>query len=139
MWSMAVQLIYSGLVGEQSYALIEYLEAVPGVQPIKAGENPATWMLEVTGGASVTGKSKAAAKVDFAEYYKVTPSLTCCDTQSGHQNRISKGPTRHSWHASSEHTGFASSTTAEHQWSMTVRYARPGSRANTEDCARLGF
>ena len=67
---MAVQLIYSGLVGEQSYALIEYLEAVPGVQPIKAGENPATWMLEVTGGASVTGKSKAA-KVDFAEYYKV--------------------------------------------------------------------
>ena len=47
---MAAQLIYSGLVGEQSYALIEYLEAVPGVQPIKAGENPATWMLEVTGG-----------------------------------------------------------------------------------------
>ncbi len=58
-------------MGEQSSALIEYLEAVPGVQPIKAGENPATWMLEVTGGASVTGKSKAA-KVDFAEYYKVT-------------------------------------------------------------------
>ena len=72
-WRVAVQLIYSGLVGEQSSALIEYLEAVPGVQPIKAGENPATWMLEVTGGASVTGKSKAAAKVDFAEYYKVTP------------------------------------------------------------------
>ena len=65
------QLIYSGLVGEQSSALIEYLEAVPGVQPIRAGENPATWMLEVTGGASVTGKSKAA-KVDFVEYYKVS-------------------------------------------------------------------
>ena len=67
-----VQLIYSGLVGEQSSALIECLEAVPGVQPIRSGENPATWMLEVTGGASVTGKSKAA-KVDFAEYYKVSP------------------------------------------------------------------
>ena len=51
--------------------LIEYLEAVPGVQHIRAGENPATWMLEVTGGAAVTGKSKAA-KVDFAEYYKVS-------------------------------------------------------------------
>ena len=31
-------------------------------------------MLEVTGGASVTGKSKAA-KVDFAEYYKVSRIL----------------------------------------------------------------
>ena len=41
------------------------------MQHIKAGENPATWMLEVTGGAAVTGKSKAA-KVDFAEYYKVS-------------------------------------------------------------------
>ena len=68
---MAAQLIYSGLVGEQSSALIQYLEAVPGVQPISAGENPATWMLEVTGGASVTGKSKAA-RVDLAEYYKVS-------------------------------------------------------------------
>ena len=37
---------------------------------ISAGENPATWMLEVTGGASVTGQSRAAS-VDFAEYYKV--------------------------------------------------------------------
>ncbi len=61
-------------MGEQSSALIEYLEAVPGVQPIRSGENPATWMLEVTGGASVTGKSKAA-KVDFAEYYKVSRIL----------------------------------------------------------------
>ncbi len=30
-------------------------------------------MLEVTGGASITGKSKAAS-VDFAEYYKVCAS-----------------------------------------------------------------
>ena len=58
-------------MGDHSSALIEYLEAIQGVQPIGPGENPATWMLEVTGGASVTGKSKAA-KVDFAEYYKVS-------------------------------------------------------------------
>lgn len=31
-------------------------------------------MLEVTGGASITGKSKAAS-VDFAEYYKVRVRL----------------------------------------------------------------
>ena len=46
------------------------------MQHIKAGENPATWMLEVTGGATVTGKSKAA-KVDFAEYYKVSVAPRC--------------------------------------------------------------
>ena len=73
--SFCAQLIYSGLVGEQSSALIEYLEGIPGVEPIESGENPATWMLEVTGGASVTGKSKAA-KVDFAEYYKVRHLVT---------------------------------------------------------------
>ncbi|CAL8463057.1 g2591 [Coccomyxa elongata] len=65
------KLIYSGPLGSESSALIAYLEAVPGVQPISAGENPATWMLEVTGGASITGKSKAAS-VDFAEYYKMS-------------------------------------------------------------------
>lgn len=66
---MPPQLIYSGLVGEQSMALIKYLEAVPGVLPIKAGENPATWMLEVTRGASAT-ENCWTAKVDFAEYYQ---------------------------------------------------------------------
>ena len=64
------QLIYSGLLGPQSSVLISYLEDVPGVHPIRPGENPATWMLEVTGGASVTGQSRAA-DVDFAEYYRV--------------------------------------------------------------------
>jgi hypothetical protein len=42
-----VQLIYSGPLGEQSSALIAYLEDIPGVHPITPGENPATWMLEV--------------------------------------------------------------------------------------------
>ncbi|KAK9907686.1 hypothetical protein WJX75_008105 [Coccomyxa subellipsoidea] len=65
------KLIYSGPLGPESAALIGYLEAVPGVHPIRPGENPATWMLEVTGGASITGKS-VAASVDFAEYYKAS-------------------------------------------------------------------
>ena len=72
--AICAQLIYSGPLGAESSALIGYLEAVPGVHPIRAGENPATWMLEVTGGASITGKSVAAA-VDFAEYYKVIHAL----------------------------------------------------------------
>lgn len=70
MLNTCAQLIYSGMLGRESSALIGYLDAVPGVHPITAGENPATWMLEVTGGASITGKSKSAS-VDFAEYYKV--------------------------------------------------------------------
>ena len=76
MFLSGAQLIYSGPLGPESSALIAYLEAVPGVHPISAGENPATWMLEVTGGASITGKSKAAS-VDFAEYYKVRACLGC--------------------------------------------------------------
>lgn len=72
--AVCAQLIYSGPLGAESSALIGYLEAVPGVHPVRAGENPATWMLEVTGGASITGKSVAAA-VDFAEYYKVIHAL----------------------------------------------------------------
>lgn len=72
--AVRVQLIYSGPLGTESSALIDYLEEVPGVHPISPGENPATWMLEVTGGATITGKSKAAS-VDFAEYYKVSQPL----------------------------------------------------------------
>lgn len=34
---------YFGPLGFESSALIAYLEAVPGVQPIRAGSNPATW------------------------------------------------------------------------------------------------
>jgi len=82
--AVRVQLIYSGPLGTESSALIEYLEVVPGVHPISPGENPATWMLEVTGGASITGKSKAAS-VDFAEYYKVSqPYLGCSKHSHAH-------------------------------------------------------
>ena len=72
-----MQLIYFGSLGQESCDLIRYLEAVPGVPRIQPGENPATWMLEVTGGASITGSSKAAAQ-DFAELYKVDARRTSC-------------------------------------------------------------
>ncbi|KAL0029477.1 hypothetical protein WJX77_010449 [Trebouxia sp. C0004] len=42
------QTIYAGHLGKNSKDLINYYEAIPGVQPIPDGLNPATWMLEVT-------------------------------------------------------------------------------------------
>ncbi len=76
-----MQLIYFGMLGVESCELISYLEAVPGVVPIGPGENPATWMLEVTGGTAITGRSKAAG-LDFADYYRVCrthyPCLIFC-------------------------------------------------------------
>ncbi|KAL0460766.1 UNVERIFIED_CONTAM: Pleiotropic drug resistance protein 2 [Sesamum latifolium] len=58
------QVIYAGPLGRHSHELVEYFEAVPGVQKIKEGYNPATWMLEVT--SSVV---EAQLDVDFAEIY----------------------------------------------------------------------
>ncbi len=62
---------YCGRLGVESSELIAYLTAVPGVTPIAPGANPATWMLEVTGGAMATTVSSADA--DFPELYKVCP------------------------------------------------------------------
>ncbi|KAG8371192.1 hypothetical protein BUALT_Bualt13G0061400 [Buddleja alternifolia] len=58
------QVIYAGALGRRSHKLIEYFEAVPGVPKIKEGNNPATWMLEVTASAVET-----QLDVDFAEVY----------------------------------------------------------------------
>jgi ABC-type multidrug transport system ATPase subunit/ABC-type multidrug transport system permease subunit len=62
------RLTYFGPLGDESSALIAYLEAQPGVAPIKPGYNPATWMLEVTGGSmSTTFKSSG---LDFPTLYQ---------------------------------------------------------------------
>lgn len=73
---MGLQLTYFGMLGHESCNLIKYLEGFEGVAPIKRGHNPATWMLEVTGGASSTGVK--ASKIDFPAAYKVTPPLLLC-------------------------------------------------------------
>ena len=64
-----VQLTYFGMLGHESCNLIGYLEGFQGVAPIKRGHNPATWMLEVTGGA--TSNNIKASQQDFPEVYKV--------------------------------------------------------------------
>ncbi|XP_058223773.1 pleiotropic drug resistance protein 1-like isoform X1 [Rhododendron vialii] len=57
--------IYVGPLGHHSLHLIAYFEGINGVNKIKDGYNPATWMLEVTSIAQ-----EAALEVDFAQVYK---------------------------------------------------------------------
>jgi len=61
------RLIYFGPLGVESSDLIAYLESYEGVEPIKASYNPATWMLECTGGSMAT--TFKAADIDFADAY----------------------------------------------------------------------
>ncbi|KAI3421393.1 uncharacterized protein J3R85_012430 [Psidium guajava] len=59
------ELIYAGPLGPKSCELIKYFEAVEGVPKIRAGHNPAAWMLEVT---SLDEENRLG--VDFAELYR---------------------------------------------------------------------
>ncbi|PKA64631.1 Pleiotropic drug resistance protein 12 [Apostasia shenzhenica] len=56
--------VYSGPLGQNSQKLIEYFEAIPGVQKIEESRNPSVWMLEATSVAS-----EAKLGIDFAEIY----------------------------------------------------------------------
>ena len=40
--------IYCGPTGHESQQLVHYFESYKGVDPIPAGTNPASWMLEVS-------------------------------------------------------------------------------------------
>ncbi|KAL9227633.1 hypothetical protein vseg_003301 [Gypsophila vaccaria] len=57
--------IYIGPLGQYSCDLIEYFEAIPGVNKIKDGCNPATWMLEIS-----THAQEMALGVNFTELYR---------------------------------------------------------------------
>ncbi|KAL9463298.1 hypothetical protein AB3S75_001161 [Citrus x aurantiifolia] len=57
--------IYVGPLGHHSCHLISYFEAIPGVEKIKDGYNPATWMLEVS-----ASSQEVALGVDFCDIYK---------------------------------------------------------------------
>ncbi|KAF8403238.1 hypothetical protein HHK36_011339 [Tetracentron sinense] len=58
------QVIYAGPLGRNSHKLIEYFEAITGVQKISDGQNPATWMLDVS-----SSSVEAQLGMDFAEVY----------------------------------------------------------------------
>ncbi|KAJ6934324.1 pleiotropic drug resistance protein 1-like [Populus alba x Populus x berolinensis] len=57
--------IYVGPLGRHSCQLIKYFEGIEGVEKIRDGYNPATWMLEVT-----SLGHEAASGIDFASIYK---------------------------------------------------------------------
>ncbi|KAM4111355.1 hypothetical protein ACJW30_05G061000 [Castanea mollissima] len=57
--------IYVGPLGPHSCHLINYFEGIKGVNRIKDGYNPATWMLETTSLAQ-----EAVLGVDFTDVYK---------------------------------------------------------------------
>ncbi|XP_062156805.1 ABC transporter G family member 42-like [Alnus glutinosa] len=59
------QVIYSGPLGRNSCKVIEYFEAVPGVNKIREKQNPAAWMLEASSVAS-----EVRLGIDFYEHYK---------------------------------------------------------------------
>lgn len=52
-------------------------QEIPGVSPLPEGYNPATWMLEVSGGGAKM--HTAAVKADFAALYRT--SLVCHETE----------------------------------------------------------
>ncbi|KAL8113884.1 hypothetical protein AgCh_020969 [Apium graveolens] len=56
--------LYAGPVGRQSCELIKYFEAIEGINKIKDGYNPATWMLEVT-----ASSQEMILGVDFTAIY----------------------------------------------------------------------
>ncbi|KAL2509221.1 ABC transporter G family member 39 [Forsythia ovata] len=58
------RVIYAGPLGHHSHKLIEYFEAIPGVPKIRDGNNPATWMLEIS-----TPAVEGQLGVDFADIY----------------------------------------------------------------------
>ncbi|KAF5818766.1 hypothetical protein HanXRQr2_Chr02g0069821 [Helianthus annuus] len=59
---------YTGPLGYHSHLLLDYFEftsqSIQGVNKIKDGQNPATWMLDVT-----SSTVEAQLGVDFAEIY----------------------------------------------------------------------
>ncbi|KAF7803604.1 ABC transporter G family member 29-like [Senna tora] len=57
--------IYAGPLGRNSHKIIEFFEAIEGVQKIPDKYNPATWMLEAS---SIAAEVRLG--IDFADYYK---------------------------------------------------------------------
>ncbi|CAI5480132.1 unnamed protein product [Closterium sp. Yama58-4] len=59
------EVIYMGPLGTDSKIMIDYFQAIPGVPPIPAGYNPATWMLDIS-----TPAMADKLNIDFAEIFR---------------------------------------------------------------------
>ncbi|GKY93223.1 hypothetical protein MPSEU_000290000 [Mayamaea pseudoterrestris] len=69
------EVVYHGAIGKDACCLIEYFERYEGTPKILPGENPATWMLKVTGAGSATGTKKL---YDYAGSYSVSKLRERC-------------------------------------------------------------
>ena len=59
------EVIYNGPLGQQSCALVDYFESIPGVARIAPDYNPATWMLEIS-----TVSAEMRLHMDLARVYE---------------------------------------------------------------------
>ena len=59
------EVIYNGSLGQQSCALVDYFESIPGVARIAPDYNPATWMLEIS-----TVSAEMRLHMDLARVYE---------------------------------------------------------------------
>ncbi|GMF50703.1 unnamed protein product [Phytophthora fragariaefolia] len=83
--------VYFGDLGHECSALINYFEAIPSVQRITDGYNPATWMLEVIGAGvasqrQVSSGNEEPLSVDFVKYFNASAnkkSLEAKMTEAG--------------------------------------------------------
>jgi len=72
------EVVFHGDLGKESSHLIEYLERFEATKKIQPGENPATWMLTVTGAGSAESKTKP---FDYAGSYSVSKLREQCVAQ----------------------------------------------------------
>ncbi|OWY94423.1 ABC transporter, partial [Phytophthora megakarya] len=63
------QTVYFGDLGKRARTMVDYFESIPGVPPLPAGFNPATWMLECIG-AGVNHVDDIP--VDFVEVFNLS-------------------------------------------------------------------
>ncbi|CAI5491780.1 unnamed protein product, partial [Closterium sp. Naga37s-1] len=59
------EVIYMGPLGTDSRLMIDYFQAIPGVPPLPAGYNPATWMLDIS-----TPAMADKLNLDFADIFR---------------------------------------------------------------------
>ncbi|MQL82159.1 hypothetical protein Taro_014624 [Colocasia esculenta] len=61
------QLIYGGPMGPSCQDMVRYFEAIPGVPGLRDGQNPTTWMLDVT-----SSYMEASLHVDYAKIFQTS-------------------------------------------------------------------
>jgi hypothetical protein len=90
--------VYYGSLGEHASHLVDYLGSCPNVAPLPQGANPATWMLEVTGGSMTSGGGQTRADVRHCIFECVL--LTAFDASHASQHV----PTENHTHTEAELT-----------------------------------